>query len=51
VIAALYGYMMRKPAAAIAILMLCFPVTYILPIAASAIISSKIPTPLKKEKE
>jgi H+/Cl- antiporter ClcA len=51
VIAALYGYMMRKPAAAIAVLMLCFPITYILPIAASAIISSKIPTPIKNEEE
>ena len=51
VISALYGYMMRKPVAVIAVLMLCFPVTYILPIAATAFISAKIPTPIKQQVE
>ena len=50
VISALYGYMMRKPVAVIAVLMLCFPVTYILPIAAAAFISAKIPSPVKSER-
>ena len=45
VIASLYAYKMRKPVAVIAVLLLCFPVTYILPIAVSAFIASKIPCP------
>ena len=49
VISALYGYLMRKPVAVIAVLMLCFPVTYILPIAAAAFISAKIPSPVKPD--
>ncbi len=48
--AALCGYTMRKPATVIAVLLLCFPVTYILPLAAAAIAASKVPVPkpLKK---
>ena len=44
-IASLYAYIQRKPALVIAVLFLCFPITYIIPIAVSAIAASKIPTP------
>ena len=44
-VSAMYAYIMRKPVAVVMILLLCFPVTYIIPIAVSAIIASKIPTP------
>lgn len=43
VVAAMCGYIMRKPFMVVAILMLCFPFTYILPITVAAFISSKIP--------
>ena len=45
VIASLYGYHMRKPVAVIAVLLLCFPVSYILPIGVAAFAVSKIPSP------
>ena len=48
VTAALYAYMLRKPATVIAILLLCFPITYIFPVGISAIIASRIPTPFKR---
>lgn len=51
VISSLYSYMMRKPVAAIAVLLLCFPPTYILPIAVSAFISAKIPSPFAVKKD
>ena len=44
-VSSMYAYIMRKPIAVVMILLLCFPVTYIFPIAACAIIASKIPTP------
>ena len=48
--AALCGYIMRKPVTVIAVLLLCFPVTYIPPLAIGAFAASKIPVPeiLKK---
>ena len=42
---ALYAYQMRKPLTVAAVLLLCFPVTYILPIIVSAFAASKIPSP------
>ena len=47
-VSAMYAYIMRKPAAVVMILLLCFPVTYIIPIAVCAIIASKIPTPFAR---
>lgn len=44
-IAALYAYIMKKPVTVAAVLLLCFPVTYIIPIFISAFIASKIPVP------
>lgn len=44
VVSAMCGYIMRKPFMVVAILLLCFPVTYILPIAVAAFIASKIPS-------
>ena len=44
-VSSMYAYIMRKPAAVVMILLLCFPITYIFPIAVCAIIASKIPTP------
>ena len=44
-VSSMYAYIMRKPVAVVMILLLCFPVTYIFPIAVSAIIASKTPTP------
>ena len=48
--AALCGYIMRKPVTVIAVLLLCFPVAYIPPLAIGAFAASKIPVPgiLKK---
>lgn len=43
VIAAMCGYIMRKPVSVIAILLLCFPVTYLLPIAVTACVAAKVP--------
>ena len=39
------AYVMRKPAAVAAVLLLCFPLTYLLPILAAAIVSARIPVP------
>lgn len=47
-VSSLYAYIMRKPVAVIMILLLCFPVTYIIPLAVCAIIASKIPTPFRR---
>ena len=41
----MYGYIMRKPVTVIAVLLLCFPVTYIVPLGISAFVASKIPMP------
>lgn len=43
--ASLYAFILRKPATVIAVLLLCFPITYIIPIGISAIAASKIPNP------
>ena len=45
VTASLCGYTMRKPVTVIAVLLLCFPVTYIIPLGVAAFIASKIPVP------
>ena len=42
-IASFYSYMIRKPVAVIAILFLCFPVSYILPIGVAAFVAAKVP--------
>lgn len=42
---AMYAYIMRKPVTVIAVLLLCFPVTYIVPLGISAFVASKIPVP------
>lgn len=42
-VSAMCGYIMRKPLTVIAVLLLCFPVTVILPVAAAAYGSSLIP--------
>ncbi len=44
-VAAVYAYIMRKPVTVVAVLLLCFPVTYIPAILISSIIASKIPVP------
>ena len=44
-VAALCSYVMRKPVTVTAVLLLCFPVTYIIPILAAGFIASKIPVP------
>lgn len=43
--AALYAYIMRKPLTVVAVLLLCFPLTYILPLTITAVVASKIPVP------
>ena len=43
VVAALYGYLSRKPVTVLAVLLLCFPVTYLPVILVTALASSKIP--------
>lgn len=48
VISAMYGYISRKPLATAAILLLCFPIIYVIPILATSFIVSKIPTPFKE---
>ena len=42
-IASFYSYIIRKPVAVIAILFLCFPVSYILPIGVAAFVAAKVP--------
>lgn len=44
-IAALYAYISRKPLMVVAVLLLCFPLTYLLPMLLSAFVASKIPVP------
>ncbi len=46
--AALCGYIMRKPVMVIGVLLLCFPVTVIVPLAAAAYLGSIIPVPFSK---
>ena len=48
VLASMYAYISRKPLVTVAILLLCFPITYIIPIFLTAFVASKIPTPFKK---
>ena len=43
--AGIYSYVNRKPVSVIMILLMCFPVTYILPIAAASFAASFIPAP------
>ena len=47
--AAMYGYTLRRPATVIAVLLLCFPITYIFPLGIAAIIASRIPTPFHRD--
>jgi hypothetical protein len=42
-IASFYSYILRKPVAVIAILFLCFPVSYILPTGVAAFVAAKVP--------
>lgn len=51
VIASLYAYQMRKPIAVIMVLLLCFPVTYIIPVGVAAFIAAKIPSPFARKPE
>ncbi|NLD20250.1 MAG: chloride channel protein [Clostridiales bacterium] len=44
-VAALYTYIMRKPFTVVAVLLLCFPIAYIVPVTLSALAASKIPVP------
>ena len=44
-ISSLYAYQMRKPVAVIMVLLLCFPITYIVPVGVAAFIAAKIPSP------
>ena len=43
--AALCGYIMRKPVMVIGVLLLCFPITVIVPLAAAAYLGSVLPVP------
>ena len=49
--ASLYAYSMRKPVTVIMVLLICFPVTYIIPIAVSAFIAGNIPSPFNRKDE
>lgn len=42
-VSSMYAYIMRKPVAVVMILLLCFPVTFILPICVSAFIAAMVP--------
>ncbi len=44
---AMYSYIGRKPVMTIAIMALCFPLTYLPPMLVAAFIAAKIPTPFK----
>ncbi len=48
--AALCGYIMRKPVMVIGVLLLCFPVTVIIPLTAAAYLGSIIPVPWSHSK-
>lgn len=43
--AGVYGYISRKPVMTVAVLLLCFPLVYILPLIGAALIASKVPVP------
>ena len=45
VTSALYAYIMRKPVTVVAVLLLCFPITYIIPLFITAFVVAKIPLP------
>lgn len=45
--AGLYGYVSRKTVMTVAVLLLCFPPVYILPLAGAAVIVTRIPVPKK----
>lgn len=47
--AGLCGYIMRKPVMVIGVLLLCFPVTVIIPLAAAAYLGSIIPVPFERK--
>lgn len=47
--AALCGYVMRKPVMVIGVLLLCFPVTVIIPLTAAAYLGSIIPVPWSRD--
>ena len=49
--AALCGYIMRKPVMVISVLLLCFPVTVIVPMAAAGYLASVIPVPWGKKEQ
>ena len=49
--AALCGYIMRKPVMVIGVLLLCFPVTVIIPLAAAAYLGSVLPVPWSHNKK
>ena len=49
VLSAMYGYISRKPAATVAIMLLCMPVTYIAPMIISALVGAKVPSPWDKK--
>lgn len=51
VTAVLCGYIMRKPIMVIGVLLLCFPVTIIIPMTAAAYLGSLIPVPFAKKEE
>lgn len=42
VLAAMYGFLSQKPVTVVAVLLLCFPVTYVLPIVVAAFVSAKV---------
>lgn len=42
-VSAMCGYIMRKPLMVTAVLLLCFPVTYIIPVAVAAFVASRVP--------
>ena len=48
-IASLYAYHMRKPVMVMMVLLLCFPITSILPVGIAAIIASKVPSPFARQ--
>ncbi len=49
--AVVYGYLTKKPATTLAILLLCVPLSYILPLVVGALLAAKVPTPAFLAKE
>lgn len=45
VVSAMYAYISRKPAASVAIMLLCVPLTYIAPMIVAAVVAAKVPSP------